>query len=100
MIWHNGCFLPFFIVCNGKTIVLLFLSKCVYLVNGFLLFMYAIKGVFRNFILLFYALFGCDGYVALYVFGCSTNAVCLQHGWCLPATQNQNISALYVMGLF
>jgi len=48
----------------------------------------------------YYALFGCDGYVALYVFGCSTNAVCQQHGWCLPATQNQNISALYVMGLF
>ena len=48
----------------------------------------------------YYALFGCDGYVALMVFGCSTNGVYLQHGWCLPATQNQNISALYVMVLF
>ena len=41
--------------------------------------MYTIKGVFDNFILLFHALFSRVGYVALYVFGCSTNAVCLQH---------------------
>lgn len=80
MIWHNGCFLPFFIVCNGKIIVFPFLSKCVSLVNNFLLLMYTIKGVFDNFILLFHALFSRVGYVAPHVFGCNTNGVYQPHG--------------------